>query len=148
MIPLVSLKRAIDFSATLRFGKRFTHGRITAVVQFCSAANTEAPKAVGVGVSIRKKTAKKSTVRNRVKRLLRVSIRRALGEIEELGYFENGCAFERIVVFCNSAPQMPSLLRLDDVLPDVRSVLTAAVEYYQQRMNRHENNAHPPHSGI
>ena len=151
MIPLVSLKGSTPFSATLRTGKRFTHGIVTVVIRFRTHANREeeySQEAVSVGVSIRKKTAKKATVRNRAKRLLRVSVRQVLGEFESLGYFEAGCPFERMIVFCNSAPSVPSLLRLQDVLADVRNALRAAIEYYQQRINRYENNSHPSHSRI
>lgn len=149
MIPLVSLKGATPFSATMRTGKRFTCGIVTVVVRFRPLTNDTASKQeVGVGVSIRKKTAKKATVRNRAKRLLRVSVRQILSEFESLGYFETGSPFERIIVFCNSAPRVPSLLRLNDILVDVRCALTAAIEYYQQRINRYENNSHPSHSGI
>ncbi len=148
MIPLVPLKGAIPFSSAMRYGKRFTHGAITAVIQFRTPSKDDTLAQVSIGVSIRKKTAKKATVRNRVKRLLRVSIRQVLVEFDDVGYFNQGCAFERMVVFCNSAPKVPSLIGLNDVLPDVRFVLAAALEYYQQRMNRYENNTHPSHSGI
>ncbi len=148
MIPIVSLKGASSFAATMRTGKRFTHGNITAVVIFRLQANENKNEPVNVGVSIRKKTAKKATMRNRVKRLLRVSVREIFSEFEDLEYCSEGCIFERMIVFCNSAPKIPSLINLNDILPDVRNVLTAAFEYYKQRLNRYENNTHPTHQGI
>lgn len=148
MIPIVSLKGASSFAATMRTGKRFTHGNITVVIIFRLQANENKNEPVCVGVSIRKKTAKKATMRNRVKRLLRVSVRQVLCEFEESGCFSHGGSFERMIVFCNSAPKIPSLIHLNDILPDVRNVLTAAFEYYKQRINRYENNTHPAHQGI
>ncbi|MBI3218948.1 MAG: ribonuclease P protein component [Bacteroidetes bacterium] len=148
MIPLVSLKGASTFSETIRLGKRFTHGIITVVIIFQPLSNDNKKEFVNVGVSIRKKTAKKATIRNRVKRLLRVSVRQVLTEFEDLGCFNQGCGFARIIVFCNSAPKIPSLINLEDVLPDVRNALSVALEYYKQRLNRYENNAHPTHQGL
>ena len=149
MITLESLKGAAPFSTTMRTGKRFTHGAVTVVVRFRSATTVkETQEAVRIGVSIRKKTAKKAVVRNRAKRLLRQSVRQVLGEFDSLGYFALGCPFEQMIVFCNTAPKLPSLLRLNEVLSDVREVLVMAIEFYRQRLNRYENNSHSSRSGL
>ncbi len=136
---IAPLKGKAAFASTMRTGKRFTDHAITAIVRFRTnsdhiTSNEAGSMAGGIilGVSIRKKTAKKSTVRNRAKRLLRQSVRIVIQEFSDAGYFRDGCPFEKMIFFCNSAPPAASLMSLEDILSDVRAVLQSAYDYSQK----------------
>jgi ribonuclease P protein component len=138
-MKIAPLKGKSAFASTMRSGKRFTEHTITGMVKF--RKHTEPAKAIAVeslrleialGVSIRKKAAKKATVRNRVKRLLRQSVRTVIREFTDAGYFDSGNPFERVIIFCNSAPTVPSLMCLADIHIGVRAVLQSAYDYSQK----------------
>lgn len=138
-MKVAPLKGKAAFAHTMRSGKRFTERAITCIVTFQingSTTNKDEENVVEpqirVGVSIRKKAAKKATVRNRVKRLLRHSVRMVVREFTDAGYFEATPPIDRIILFCNSAPLTASLIKLDDILVDVRAVLRAAYDYSQK----------------
>ncbi|MFN8361742.1 MAG: ribonuclease P protein component [Candidatus Kapaibacterium sp.] len=138
-MKIAPLKGKTAFASTMRTGKRFTSHTITAIVTFRMSSEHRGIPAAGdagstiiLGVSIRKKTAKKSTVRNRAKRLLRQSVRMVMREFSDAGIFAEGCPFDKIIVFSNSAPPVASLLHLENILGDVRAVLQAAYDYSQK----------------
>jgi|JI81AbrownRNA_FD_contig_31_726843_length_856_multi_4_in_0_out_0_2 ribonuclease P protein component len=143
-MKIAPLKGTAAFARTMRSGKRFTEQSITAIVTFrrsstgadSSLVESDIVESVDavitLGVSIRKKTAKKATVRNRAKRLLRQSVRIVVGELEKYGEFAVCNSFDRVILFCNSAPATASQMHIEDILGDVRAVFRAAIEYSQK----------------
>ncbi len=136
---IAPLKGKTAFASTMRSGKRFTGQLITGIVKFRSQSESVDRTTVEsdilritLGVSIRKKTAKKATVRNRAKRLLRQSVRMIIREFADAGYFADGNPFDRVILFCNSAPATASQMHIADILSDVRAVLQSAFDYSQK----------------
>ena len=136
---IAPLKGKTAFASTMRSGKRFSGKFITGIVKFrtqtesvdCSTVEADILR-ITLGVSIRKKTAKKATVRNRTKRLLRQSVRMIIREFADAGYFVDGNPFDRVILFCNSAPTTASQMHLADIFSDVRAVLQSAFDYSQK----------------
>ncbi|MBM2815688.1 MAG: Ribonuclease protein component [Ignavibacteria bacterium] len=82
------------------------------------------------GVTIGKKTAKRAVIRNRVKRLLRESLRKSI-KID----IRNGeiCPFLKIIIIWKRTPLHPKLISLKDVLPVVQNIVKNAVSYYNNQ---------------
>lgn len=85
------------------------------------------------GVTAGKRFIKKAVVRNRVKRLLRVSIRKIFSERYIM--LENP-PFKYAVFSWRHSPTHPSLISLKDVLPSVESIFDSADAYYKQKNGR------------
>ena len=79
-----------------------------------------------MGVTISKRIAKKAVVRNRIKRLLRESIRKSVKEI--LLETNNTIVFKTIIISWRKAPQRPKEISLDDVYPAVKKIIQMAIE--------------------
>ena len=74
-------------------------------------------------IVVRKKVARKSVVRNRVRRLVREALRRQLGEMEK----QNApVPVQTIIILWNSAPSRPSMLRLESVSQILRPLIERA----------------------
>ncbi len=91
---------------------------------------------VHYGVSIGKKRAKKAVVRNRIKRLLRESIRICA---PEYGSPDEGYPFEKCIFIWKNAPGHPKQIRLADVLPEVERLFKMAHSHYQIRIKGSQN---------
>lgn len=116
------LKGLNAFSDVLRSGRKTTSGPLLLTAVSSAEANTR--NTLFCGVTIGRRTAKRAVVRNRVKRLLRESIRQILpvrsGVISELG-------IHTLVLVWRSAPEAPGLLRLSDVRAHVAIALDHAI---------------------
>ncbi|TAL68172.1 MAG: ribonuclease P protein component [Bacteroidetes bacterium] len=124
---LQPVKGKKTFDRIFASAKRFYNDEVWAVICFRKADN-ENP-VINYAVVARKKVAKKAVIRNRIKRLLRESLRKIFLESED-EKFKN--SFEYIVVGWNSAPEHPMLIKLKDVKPKVKSILEKA---YKQNLN-------------
>lgn len=83
--------------------------------------------AIYYGVTVPKKLAPKAVMRNRIKRLLRVSIRESLRNIEY-----SNINFDIFIITWRNIPQNPREIRLKDVLPQVGSLIEKANTFYKQ----------------
>ncbi|MFM8771400.1 MAG: ribonuclease P protein component [Candidatus Kapaibacterium sp.] len=101
------------FEDTLRSGRRLTAGplSLTAVTLEESA---EEPTTVRVGVTIAKRIAPRAVVRNRIKRLLRESVRR---QVAERGDQLQARRISCIIFNWRQAPSSAMKLHLADVEP-------------------------------
>lgn len=88
------------------------------------------------GVTIGKKVAKKAVVRNRIKRLMRESLRIAVKELE----IKKLLPIEKIIISYYFAPKYPMQIGLNDVLPAVKNILKQAYLYYSSINENNKNN--------
>jgi len=118
-IKLKPLKGRKTFSELFKSGKRISIKECSAVylenVQF---DNPGLFRIIFYAVIVSKKIAKKAVVRNRVKRLLRESLRMALKE--DVRLFDN---LSIIGLIWKDAPEKPYQIKLWDVYLAVREVL-------------------------
>jgi ribonuclease P protein component len=77
-------------------------------------------------VAVRKKDAKKAIMRNRIKRLLRESIRQEFNEFSDR---EIATRIESFAIIWGKIPQKASLIKLNDVKPVVSRLLLKATEF-------------------
>jgi ribonuclease P protein component len=117
-MTIVSLKGKKRIAETFRYGKRFSMPAATLIAVF--SRDNAVPEIIEVLVVVKKKTAKKAVVRNRVRRLVRECIRQMFGTNKQKVHCET------MVVIWNSAPKRPSLLRLHDVHTILRPLFERA----------------------
>ncbi len=86
-----------------------------------------------LGVSTSKKNSKKAVCRNRVKRLLRESIREINKEKDSLIYFKN------IILIWQVPLDKPSLLNYNDVYSEVKGLLNRAISKYNEKNSNSHN---------
>lgn len=73
-----------------------------------------------LGVSVGKRTAKKAVVRNRIKRLLRESVRKIIVDMTDKGQQPN---FKTIIINWRFAPKKPNEISLADILPKIEELI-------------------------
>lgn len=124
--PLKGKKR---FSNAYRLGVNFYKKPAKARVCFkntaCFKLEPGEENTLFIGVSISKRTAKKAVVRNRIKRLLRESVRRIAKE------YDKACieAISSIIIMWYYAPKKPGMIGLNEVLPVVRRLFDEICKY-------------------
>lgn len=135
VMRLQPLKGYDAFGNVFRTGRRFSNGKATAMIVFrpavsaselCTGATPE-QQIVYFGVTARKRT-RPAVLRNRIKRLVRESLRQIASEHDRT----EPSPFREIVVIWNAVPPRSSLLGLETVLAAVRDVLERATGYYQR----------------
>ncbi len=137
-INLKTIKGYGSFAKVFDHGRKFYLGKalLASCYRPCPEIRKESDSLndqtniVHYGVSIRRKAARRAVMRNRIKRLLRESIRRNIGDF----ILDNGnCPFEYLVVIWNEIQEHPKLINLNDVEPVVKSGLQKAFDYYLKK---------------
>ncbi|MCK5742721.1 MAG: ribonuclease P protein component [Chlorobi bacterium] len=127
-----SLKSKIDFAEMYKSGKRYFAHDAMALVRFRDAKDNEgesdkseskAPQTLKYVVSVSKRNAKKAVVRNRIKRLLRESIK---DYFNDETHSEKAEAFDTLIINWRRTPKQPMKIRLDDVRPTVNYLIRKA----------------------
>ena len=119
-LTLKSLKGKKNFEIVFGSGSKKFHKDCSSVfLKYENINNPSQNRIIFYAVLISKKVAKKAVVRNRVKRLLRESLRQLLKSSPEL--FKK---FSTIVLIWKSAPQKPAEIKLNDVMPVVTELLS------------------------
>lgn len=124
-----SVKGKTNFLSIYRNGKRFYKSSCRAVVVY--RTEDDSSETLYLAVSISKKTAKKAVVRNRIKRLLRESIRIILNEKDD-GRLS---PIKKMIISWHSAPKHPALIQLSDVLPVVQDVFFQAEKHIMKKQD-------------
>ncbi|GAB1430420.1 hypothetical protein MASR2M18_12530 [Ignavibacteria bacterium] len=126
-MTVVSLKGKSRIANVFRFGRRFSSPQATVIAM--RGGENRIVGGVELMAVIRKKTARKSVVRNRIRRLVRESLRRIAAE-----YADAGREFpaRTIIVLWNFAPAHPALLRLDTVMAVLRPLLERACKFHSK----------------
>jgi ribonuclease P protein component len=117
------------FEETLRSGRRVTSGplSLSAAAMADGALHDED---LFFGVAISKRIAPRAVQRNRVKRLLRESVRRHVGpRAEEI----RAAGFSRLIFRWRQAPSSPMLLHLRDIEPHVEDAVVRLLQRYGVR---------------
>lgn len=125
------------FDAVFTHGSRFAYRGITSFILFRHALDTEtaahdpkldkfrtsSPQTLFVGVTAKRRT-RPAVVRNRIKRLLRVSVRNVAQRfLASITHHNNHIvSIVAIVLVCHIIPERPSLLRLSDIQPLVERI--------------------------
>jgi len=116
------LKGKKHFSDVYKQGISFYDKPLKAIVCFkarpCFEIESDDDEAVYLGVAVSKRTAKKAVVRNRIKRLLRESIRHVVSERGDQSILD----LQSIILLWYYAPAKPAMITLKDVLPVVKKV--------------------------
>ena len=117
---LESLKGKKNFDELFKAGLRYKVEDLLAVVikNDSSKNNPSSNRIIFYAVAVSKRIAKKAVVRNRIKRLLRESIR--------LLFIKNPDNFEiisKIILMWRNAPVKPAFIKLNDVMPIVEKMM-------------------------
>lgn len=123
------IKGRKNFLSVFEKGRKFYEQNASAVIIFRlpnQEAEENSPHIVHYAVSVSKKTAKKAVIRNRIKRLLRVCLKK----IE----YEHIVFIDKIFVNWRTAPKHPALISLKDVLPEVESLVRRANDFYRRNL--------------
>jgi ribonuclease P protein component len=142
-LMLKPLKGRKKFAALFNSGSRFSEKEASAVVCFRKGEDIHDTDdeirfiEIFYAVGVRKKVAKKAIVRNRLKRLLRESLRQLFKEEKAKEFAE---AFEIIYLSWNAAPSHHKLIGLKDVFPKVKDLLLKAYKSGQSKGTKTEDN--------
>lgn len=116
-----SIKGKTNFTSLLEKGRKFFDVKCTAFVLFEDSGDILQPpddRTIYLGVSVSKRTAKKAVTRNRIRRLLRESMRIIAQKDPHLL-----TRISKITFFWKNAPSHPKLIGLDDVAPIIKKIL-------------------------
>ncbi|MFN3781815.1 MAG: ribonuclease P protein component [Candidatus Kapaibacteriota bacterium] len=130
---LESIRRKKEFEHLFSNGIRISHDKLRAIILFKNETElcTEKYKIL-YAVYVSKKATKKSVVRNRIKRLLRESLR-LLARTEMV---EKINVIKYLYLNWTSAPRRPCEIRLYDVFPLVHSIVEKAYNYFSKNSER------------
>jgi ribonuclease P protein component len=119
------------FYNTFKKGKKLKTEHILTSVVFNNNITNDKPHTIYYGVTISKRLAKKAIIRNRVKRLLRESIRLLIKEFEatDLALIDN------IVLMWQVAPKYPKGISLNYVMSAVKNIFEQALNLRKIKNN-------------
>jgi ribonuclease P protein component len=117
---LESLKGKKNFDELFKAGLRYKVEDLLAVVikNDSSKNNPSSNRIIFYAVAISKRTAKKAVVRNRIKRLMRESLRLLLKKNPE-----NFEVISQMILMWRNAPKKPAFIKLSDVMPIVEKIV-------------------------
>ncbi len=137
-IKLKSIKGKRAFSRIFENGKHFFEKEGKAVICYRKPGNRnpDAESAdeintfiiLNYAVLITKRNSKKAVVRNRIKRLLRESLRQAVKDIGA----ERVKVIQDVILLWRYAPGHPKLINLNHVIPVVKKLLEKACNDYSK----------------
>ncbi len=128
---LKTIKSKKKFDELFKVGRRFRINDGYAVVKFRDEQRERDRIYTYYAVSVGRKVVKKAVVRNRIKRLLRESLRLAAEEKTE-----SFACIEEIFLGWKKAPKHPKLINLKNIAPTVEKLIDAAVESYGKEEKR------------
>ncbi len=144
-LTLKPLKGRKNFAALFNSGSRFSEKEVSAVIDFrqinsiSGSDNNELTFEVFYALGVRKKVAKKAIIRNRLKRLMRESLKQIFKDSE--GY-ELAEMFQTVYLSWNIAPSHHKLIGLNDVYPKIKDILIKSCKTGQRKGKRTENNSY------
>lgn len=127
---IVPIKGIKNFSNAVRYGKRFSTSQCMITVRY----SDEPQDTIYYGIIVRKKIARTSVMRNRIKRLLRESIRLWSRELPEETLF-----LTSVIMTWNAIPKHPMLIHLSDTQSEIIPLLNEAIAYAAVRQEKRSN---------
>lgn len=129
------LKKKKRFSNVYEFGVNFYEKPAKAIVCFenenCFDKEHGEEDFFFLAVSVSKRTAKKAVVRNRIKRLLRESVRHVAKKRDQDCFY----GIKGMILIWYHAPPRPSQIRLKDVLPVIEKLFDKICEYLNNNLD-------------
>ncbi|MCX7880692.1 MAG: ribonuclease P protein component [Ignavibacteria bacterium] len=126
-----TIKKKKELEDLLKNGIRFNTVNLRAIVSpRKSIASGENVYNIRFAVQVPKKTSKKAVVRNRIKRLLRESLRKVAKEMLPERFFLIESIF---LLWRSTAPSKPYQIHLQDVLPNVSSLCENACVFIDNK---------------
>lgn len=131
---LQTIKSKKAFAEIFGNGKKFFDSNSMAVFSYAGLINRvndiNTKPVIRFSVAVPKKSAKKAVVRNRIKRLMRESIRHFFSNYA----VPDPCFAEfRIAFVWRNAPDHPGLISLKNVKPEIESLLNSAMNYWLKK---------------
>jgi ribonuclease P protein component len=120
-IRIKSIKSKKEFAALFHKGKRFYEKDAHIIIKYKEKPELETFSTLKIACSAGKRLSKKAVVRNRIKRLMRESLRAMISDPAFSIVFNK---IDVIWIFWHYAPKRPSEIRLGDVEPTVRKLVT------------------------
>mgnify|MGYP002783568114 FL=1 len=147
-IGIQPLKGHGAFDLVFEHGARFAYRGVTGFLLFRHTLQTSEKSGLSeldrfravpadtllVGVSAKRRT-RPAVMRNRIKRLLRTSVQKALWDAGSLPFDmqREPCPIVAIVLICNIVPAKPSLLHLTDIQPLVERIFQNADKHFRSK---------------
>jgi ribonuclease P protein component len=137
---LVSLKGHEAFDGVFKQGVRFAHRGMTGFVRFRTAdasqqTQTQTTQTILFGVTAKKRT-RPAVLRNRIKRLLRESLRRAFAQMSARQRAEAFAAIDAIVLICNAIPERAAMIGLEHTAYPVERIIKDALRARQAQFQQ------------
>lgn len=136
MLSLIPIRGKKNFDKIFAEAKKFKSDSLNSFIRFRPILPKDEAEGVKLyfAVSVSKKISKKAVVRNRIKRLLRESLRFAIIQ----PYFCEKIVFiESIILIWKKPVLSPKMIKLKDVIPELFYVLKSAIIYFEE--NLYEN---------
>lgn len=131
MLRLKTIKGFDSFNYIYKNGKRFRTNNISAVIIFNDEKKQNSSSfediVVNFAVVVGKKTSKKSVIRNRIKRLMRESLRILAKEDPKIFFY-----IDKVIFSCFTAPSRPQLVTLREIMPAIKNILMQAHFFYKK----------------
>ena len=126
-----SIKGYNNFSDTFKIGLKIKIKNIFSSIVFNKNNVNAENHTIYYGVTISKKLIKRAIIRNKVKRLLRESIRLLLKEFE----ITDLIFLDRVILSWQIVVNHPKEISLNDVMPSVKLIFERALNIYKKKNN-------------
>jgi len=128
---LQAIKGKAKFDELFKNGQKFGNKDCVSFIKFVTdpqEINPDEIRVIFYAVAISKKVAKKAVIRNRIKRLLRESLRQLLKE--DITLFDK---ISHIIIIRRWAPAYPGLIGLNEVKLSVSKLLQSSKSYISNK---------------
>ncbi|MCX6156121.1 MAG: ribonuclease P protein component [Candidatus Kapabacteria bacterium] len=132
-----SLKGFESFTKAFHTGKKFRSGAALTSVQFNSKQSSpvgnvlDTSHIVSYAVTVSKRTAKRAVLRNRIKRLMRESLRKELSDL----FHQDQIVISTFIWIWRSAPKKPGQIHLNDVSKELRLIIDD-IKFYHLKIQK------------
>ncbi len=128
MVHLRTIKRSNYFKTIYESGKKFRYNYVGTVIIFKNNTNISYNNTLNYAVVIGKKIVSQAVTRNRIKRLLRETLRQLSKK-----YKDKIIYIDKIILSYNMAPKHLKLIKLQEIMPAVEIILKQAFFYYENK---------------
>lgn len=138
MLKIETLKGFDSFPKAFGAGYKIYEKQAVASIVIRKSLENIGEESIKIGVSVAKKRAKRAVMRNRIKRLLRESLRLFLkNRNEKYGY----CPIASIIISWKAIPLKRSLIGLKDVSSFVERSIDKAYQLFEESKKNETNSS-------